>query len=430
MSEEITEITALEVLDNRLEPTIRVTVKTETATGCADVPCGRSRGTNEAVDLRDGGDRYHGRGVQTAVENVTDRIAPALIGRNVTAQRAIDETLLELDGTANKSELGGNAVTGVSLAVLKAGAAVQGVPLYRYLGGVDAGTLPIPFFDLIEGGELGSNDLDFQEHQIVPIGADSVAEAVCQCSEVYHELGDLVESTYGPASRNVGDEGGYNPVGMDDPRDAFEILLQAIEACGYDGEFALAADVAATHFYDPVSETYDLMGDSLSRDELIAFYEALADSYPLVSLEDPLHEEDVDGYATLTETLDMQIIGDDFFVTDPERVRTATDHTAANSLLLKVNQVGTVTEALSAAAVAHRNGYTVQVSERSGQTADTWLAEFAVGLGADQIKTGVTRSERTEQYNRLLEIESELGSVATYGVDTGPSITDWTETRR
>lgn len=428
MSEQITTITAREILDNRLEPTIRVTVETDAGTGRADVPCGRSRGENEAIDLRDGDHRYRGRGVRTAIENITDRIAPALTGRDATAQRSIDDALCELDGTPNKSELGGNAIAGVSLAVLKAAAAVEDVPLYRYLGGVDATTLPIPFFDLIEGGELGSNDLDFQEHQVVPTSADSFAEAVRQCSEVYHELGDLLDAEYGPASRNVGDEGGYNPVGMDDPRDAFELELRAIEECGYGGEFALAADVAATHLYDPASATYDLMGDALSRSELVSFYEELVDSYPIVSLEDPLHERDTDGYAELTRRLDIQVVGDDFFVTDPERVRAGVECGAANSLLMKVNQVGTVSEALSAASIAHRNGYTVQVSERSGQTADTWLAELAVGLSADQIKTGVTRSERTEQYNRLLEIEAELGAAATYGVDTGPSITDWTAT--
>lgn len=421
----ITDISAREILDNRLEPTVRVTVETEAGTGRADVPCGRSRGANEALDLRDGGDRYGGRGVQAAVGNVTERITPELVGCDVTDQRAIDERLIELDGTPDKSNLGGNAVTGVSVAVLVAGAATLDTPLYRYLGGVDASVLPIPLFNLIEGGELGGNDLDFQEHQVVPTGADSFSEAVRRCSEVYHELGGIIESEFGAASLNVGDEGGYNPIGLNDPRDAFELELRAIEECGYGGEFGLAVDVAASELYDPDSDTYDVMDEQMARSDLVELYEDLADSYPLISLEDPLHEADFDGFAQLTDLLDVQIVGDDLFVTNPDRVRTGIDHGAANSLLLKINQVGTVSESLTAASLSHRNGYAVQVSERSGQTADTWLADLAVGLNAGQIKTGVSRSERTEQYNRLLEIEAELGSAATYGVDTGPCITDW-----
>jgi enolase len=408
-------ITAREILDNRLEPTLRVTVETPAGTGRADVPRGRSRGAHEASDRRDGDDRYRGLGVRDAVSAVEDRIAPELRGRDVTDQRGVDAVLVSLDGTDTKENLGGNAVVGVSLAVLRAGAAATGLPLYRYVGGADAHILPLPFFDLIEGGELAGGDRPFQEHQVVPVGADSVAEAVRWTAEVYYELGDILRSEYGAASCNVGDEGGYNPLGVDDPREAFDLECRAIEACGYDGEFALAADVAASHFYDPETETYDLCGEAMTRTDLVTFYEDLVDTYPIVSLEDPLDQADFAGVADLTDRLDVQIVGDDLFATTPDRLRTGIDHGAGTALLWKVNQVGTVTEATEAARLATRNGYAVQVSERSGQTPDTWLADLAVGLGAGQIKTGVTRGERTEQYNRLLEIEADLGGVATFG---------------
>jgi len=408
-------VDAREILDNRLEPTLRVTVETAAGSGRADVPCGRSRGDHEAHDRRDGDGRYRGRGVREAVSAVEEEVAPALVGRDATDQRGVDAALLALDGTERKTNLGGNVVTGVSLAVLRAGAAATGLPLYRYVGGADAGILPLPFFDLIEGGELAGGDLPFQEHQVVPVGADSVAEAVRWTAEVYYELGDILRAEYGEASCNVGDEGGYNPIGVDDPRTAFDLELRAIEECGYDGEFALAADVAASHFYDPETATYTLLGESMTRDELSEFYADLVDTYPIVSLEDPLDQEDFAGVAELTDRLDIQIIGDDLFTTTPDRLRAGIDRGAANALLWKVNQVGTVTEATAAARLATRNGYAVQVSERSGQTPDTWLADLAVGLGAGQIKTGVTRGERTEQYNRLLEIEDELGDVAAFG---------------
>jgi enolase len=411
----IESVTAREILDNRLEPTLRVTVETPTGTGRADVPRGRSRGDHEAHDRRDGDDRYRGRGVREAVAAVEGEVEPALVGHDATDQRGVDATLLDLDGTRRKERLGGNVVTGVSLAALRAGAAATDLPLYRYVGGADAGILPLPFFDLIEGGELAGGDLPFQEHQVVPVGADSVAEAVRWTAEVYYELGDILRDEYGEASLNVGDEGGYNPLGVDDPREAFDLELRAVEACGYDGEFALAADVAASHFYDPESGTYALLGESMTRDELLDFYAALVADYPVVSLEDPLDQHDFAGVADLTDRLDIQIVGDDLFTTNPERLREGIDHGAANALLWKVNQVGTVTEATEAARLATRNGYAVQVSERSGQTPDTWLADLAVGLGAGQIKTGVTRGERTEQYNRLLEIEAALGDAATFG---------------
>lgn len=407
-------ITAREILDGRLEPTLRVKVETScNSYGCADVPCGRSRGSHEVVELRDGDHRYRGRGVQQAIRNVTDVIGPELIGQPVIYQQEIDEILISLDETKDRSAIGGNALTGVSLAVLKAGAASVALPLYRYLGGTNMSYLPIPFFDMIEGGELAASGLPFQEHQVVPIKAKSFQNALRKSAEVYYELGDILENKWGKSALNVGDEGGYTP-SMDDVHDAFDAELQAIEACGYTDEFALALDVAATHFYDSDSETYQYSGDELTRGDMFDLYEELAETYPLVSIEDPLHENDFEGFARLTERLNVQIIGDDLFVTNTERIEYGIEQDAATALLMKINQVGTVSEAIEAAEHAIRSGYNLQISERSGQTPDTWLAELAVGLGADQIKTGVTRGERVEQYNRLLEIEAELGNSATY----------------
>ena len=400
-------VSAIEIVDCRLDPTLRVTVRTEGGTsGTADVPCGRSTGAHEVAERRDGGERFRGRGVKEAVEVVDEGIDPELVGRDVTDQRAIDRALVELDGTSDLSRLGGNTTTGVSLATAVAAAEALGLPLYRYLGRADVGSLPVPLFDVIEGGELAESGLSFQEHQLIPTGADSFSEALRMSAETYAVLGDLLEERYDARSRNVGVEGGYTPP-LSDPRDAFDAALEAADRAGYSGEFSLGIDAAATHFYDNRTETYAVLDEPFDRNELIEFYAELADAYPLVSIEDPLEEDDFDGTAELTESIDAQIVGDDLFTTDPGRLRRGIDHGAANALLLKVNQVGTLTQALEAAALAQRNGYDVQVSERSGQTPDTWLAELAVSLSATQIKTGVTRGERTEQYNRLLEIEHE-----------------------
>lgn len=416
MGLEIKEVGAREVLDCRLEPTVEVEVKVENGSfGLASVPSGRSTGKHEAIEIRGGGDRYRGKGVLTAVENVNRTIAPELMGRDVTNQREIDELLIELDGTENKSKLGANATTGVSLAVLKAAAEATNQPLYRYIGGANAYVLPVPLLDMIEGGELAATELDFQEHQIVPTGAESFSEAIRLGAEVYYELGERIVDEWGDSSLNVGVEGGYTPLGMNDPRDAFDEELSAIEELGYEDNFSLGLDVAASHFYDESSGKYSLMGEKMSRGELIDFYEELVKTYPLVTIEDPLHEEDFEGFAELTESLDVQIVGDDFFVTNVRRLREGIEIDAANCLLLKVNQVGTFSEAMDAAELAFRNGYGVQVSERSGQTADTWLADLSVGINAGQIKTGVTRGERTEQYNRIFRIEGELGGNAEYG---------------
>lgn len=409
----IEDVTALEIVDCRLEPTLRVTVRTAGgATGTADVPCGRSTGIHEATERRDGGERFAGKGVREAADLVETEVAPELEGRSVTDQRAVDEALVALDGTDDRSRLGANTTTGVSLATAVAAADATGLPLYRYLGTARAGTLPVPLLDMIEGGELAESGLAFQEHQLIPVGAESFSEAIRMGAEVYYELGDILEDRYDARSRNVGVEGGYTPP-LSDPRDAFDLALEAATECGYGDDFVLGIDAAASHFYDADEDAYHVLDDPFSTEELIEFYRELVDAYPLVSIEDPLAEDDFAGTARLTDAVDAQIVGDDLFTTNVGRLQQGIDRGAADALLLKVNQVGTLTEALDAAALAHRNGYAVQVSERSGQTPDTWLAELTVALSVTQIKTGVSRGERTEQYNRLFEIERDLGSAAT-----------------
>jgi len=412
---EIKEVKAREILDCRAEPTVEVDVWTRGGfLGRADVPCGRSTGKNEAFEFRDGGDRYRGRGVLRAVQNVNEIIAPALKGRDVTRQRAIDRLLIDLDGTENKSKMGANAMVGASLAVAKAAARALEMPLYQYIGGANAHILPVPVLDLIEGGKLAASDLDFQEHQVIPVGAESFSDAIMMGMEVYYELGTILVEKWGKYSLNVGVEGGYTPSGMKDPREAFDAELEAIEELGYGEKFVLSLDVAASHLYDRKTGKYTLMEKEITKEELIDFYEDLVSAYPLQSIEDPLEEEDFEGYAELTKNLDIQIVGDDLFVTNVRRLAKGIEMRAANALLLKVNQIGTLSEALDAAQQAFRNGYGVQVSERSGQTEDTWLADLTVGINAGQIKTGVTRSERTAQYNQLFRIEEEMGKTAKY----------------
>jgi len=412
---EIREIKAREVLDCRGNPTVEVEVITKGGVlGRASVPSGLSTGRHEAFELRDGEKRYHGKGVLKAVKNVNEIIAPALKGKDVTKQREIDGLMIELDGTENKSELGANAIVGVSLAVAKTAANALRMPLYRYIGGINAYVLPVPVLVLIEGGKLAATNLDFQEHQVMPVGARSFSEAIRMGLEVYHELGKILVEKYGKHSLNVGVEGGYTPPGMNDPREALELELKAVEELGYENEFVLSLDCAATHLYNRDTGRYTLMGKEIAREELMDFYEDLVSTYPVKSIEDPLEEEDFEGFAELTEALNIQIVGDDLFVTNVRRLRKGIEMKAANALLLKVNQIGTLSEALDAAELAFRNGYGVQVSERSGQTEDTWLADLSVAINAGQIKTGVTRGERTAKYNQLFRIEEELGSRAKY----------------
>jgi len=412
---EIKEIKAREILDCRGEPTLEVDVITASGIlGRADVPAGRSRGIHEAYELRDGGKRYAGKGVLKAVRNVTEKIAPALKGIDVRKQREIDMVMIELDGTENKSNLGGNSIVGVSLAVAKAAAKALELPLYRYIGGADANVLPVPLLNYINGGKLAATDLDFQEHIIMPVDAKTFSEAMAMSTEVYYHLGQMLAEKYSKYVLNTADEGGYTPP-MKDPREAFDAELAAIEELGYGGKFLLALDVAASHLYNRKKGTYRLMGKDVTREELMDFYEDLCKTYPVASIEDPLQEEDFEGFAELTRTLGIQIVGDDLFVTNIKRLKKGVEMGAANALLWKVNQVGTLTEALDAASYAYRYGYGVQVSERSGQTEDCWLADMAVALNCGQIKTGAPcRSERTAQYNQLFRIEEELGKVAKY----------------
>ena len=413
---EIDFVKAREILDCRGDPTVEVDVTTRSGVmGRADVPCGRSTGRHEAMELRDMDKRYRGRGVQKAVRNVNEVLGPKLKGMDLTRQRAIDNAMVELDGTENKSRLGANAIVGVSLAVAVAAARSTGMPLYTYIGGTNACVLPVPLLNYINGGKLAATELDFQEHIIMPVGAKTFSEAMRMGTEVYYELGDMLAKKWGKHSLNVADEGGYTPPGMKDPREAFDAELRAIEELGYSKDFVLAIDAAASHLYDKKKKVYTLMGKELTRESLIDYYEGLVAQYPVKSIEDPLQEEDFEGFAELTRSVNIQIVGDDLFVTNPKRIRIGIEKGAANALLLKVNQIGTLTEALDAAQLAYRNRYGVQVSERSGQTEDTWLANLSVAINAGQIKTGAPcRSERTAQYNELFRIEEQLGERARY----------------
>ena len=417
MSFHITRITAREILDCRGLPTVQADVwLDDRVLGRADVPSGRSTGANEAHELRDGGDRYGGFGVRRAVANIVEEIAPALIGWQGRSQREIDGVLVELDGTPDKSRLGANAILAVSLAMARAAALSAELPLYRYLN-ADAHVLPVPQVNLINGGKHASNDLDFQEFTIMPTGAESFSKALQISSEVNLRLRDLILEKYGKAAINVGDEGGCAPQ-IREPAEAFEILSRAVVETGYADKIRYGLDCAATHFYDPGSELYTVAGEKLDRDGLISLYEALIRDWGVISIEDPLEQEDFEGFAEITGRLGIQIVGDDLFVTNPRRVQQGVDRGAANALLWKVNQIGTLSEALDAAAIARTNGYALVVSERSGETEDPIIADLVVALNAGQIKTGApVRGERTSKYNALLLIEEELGSSAQYAGD-------------
>jgi enolase len=413
---QIKSVRAREIIDSRATPTLEVDVVLSTGgIGRADVPSGRSRGSHEAFELRDGGSRYGGRGVLGAVKRVNEIIGPKLVGMDARNQREIDRTMIELDGTKDKSKLGGNSIVGVSLAAVKAVASAQGIPLYRYVGGSQAHILPVPMVIMINGGKLGATDLDFQEFNAMPIGATSFSEAIRLSIEVYLKLGQLLakRSKY---SLNVGDEGAYCPLGMKDPNEAFRALFEAIQALGYEDKFVLALDAAATHLYNNKTGKYRMMEKEYSRENLMDLYEDLTKSFPLRSIEDPFHEDDIEGFVEITKSLrDVQIVGDDFFVTNIDRLKKGVEAYAANAVLWKVNQIGTLTEAIDVAEYANKNGYSVVVSERSGQTEDFWLADLTVAIGAGQLKNGAPcRSERTAQFNQLLRIEEELGEAATY----------------
>ncbi len=418
MSPIIKNLSAREVLDCRGLPTVQVDLALDDGTvATADVPSGRSTGSNEAAELRDGGSRFGGFGVLGAVRAVNGEIRESLVGRPLAGQRELDSELIALDDTERKSRLGANAILGVSLAAARARAASAGMPLYRALN-ANAHVLPVPLVNLINGGKHASNDLDFQEFIVIPVGAGSILEALQISTEVNLALAEILLDRYGKSAVNTGDEGGYAPA-ISSPHEALGLLHEAVANAGHGGRFRYGLDCAATHLFDADTGTYEVAGERRDRDGMTDLYLELIRDFDVVTIEDPLDEDDFEGFAGLTEASGIQIVGDDLFVTNPERLRIGLEAGAANSLLWKVNQIGTLSEALDAADLAHRGGYTVVVSERSGETEDPIIADLAVALGAGQIKTGApVRGERTAKYNRLIRIEEELGSTASYPGDS------------
>ncbi|MDN4644663.1 phosphopyruvate hydratase [Arthrobacter sp. PsM3] len=409
-------IHAREILDSRGNPTVEVEVLlSDGQIGRAAVPSGASTGEHEAVELRDGDKgRYLGKGVQKAVDAVIDQIAPALIGFDATDQRSIDQAMIDLDGTANKSKLGANAILGVSLAVANAAAASADLPLYKYLGGPNAHVLPVPLMNILNGGSHADSDVDIQEFMVVPLGAETFSEGLRWGVEVYHALKAVLQAK--GLSTGLGDEGGFAP-NLPSNRAALDLIQEAIRNAGYTPgkDIALALDVASSEFFK--DGAYQFEGKALSSSEMSAYYAELVADYPLVSIEDPLDENDWEGWKTLTDAIGdkVQIVGDDLFVTNPERLQTGIDSKTANSLLVKVNQIGSLTETLDAVSLAQRAGYTTITSHRSGETEDTTIADIAVATNAGQIKTGApARSERVAKYNQLLRIEEELDDAARY----------------
>jgi enolase len=425
---EIANVFAREILDSRGNPTVEVEVVVDSDNdhfiGRAAVPSGASTGAFEAVELRDGGERYVGLGVKTAVDNVNEIIAPEIITLNALDQASIDKTLIELDGTPNKAKLGANAILGVSLAVAKAAAEALSVPLYQYLGGFNAKKLPVPMMNILNGGKHADNTVDFQEFMIMPAGAESFSEALRMCAEIYHTLKKVLKGK--GLSTAIGDEGGFAP-NLKDPDEVIALILEAVEKAGYKpGEdILIALDVAATELYDANDGKYHFPGESemtgaevvRTNEEMVALYEALVEKYPLISIEDGLAEDDWDGWKILTDRLGkkIQLVGDDLFVTNTERLQKGIELGVANSILIKVNQIGTLTETFDAIALAQRDNMTAVVSHRSGETEDSTIADIVVAVNAGQIKTGApARSDRVAKYNQLLRIEEELEDVAEY----------------
>jgi len=417
---------AREILDSRGDPTIAVDVLlADGSRGTAMVPSGASTGAHEAVELRDGEkDRYRGKGVRKAVNNVDDLIAPELIGEDAADQSAIDRILLELDGTENKSKLGANAMLGVSLACARGASNAVGLPLYRYLGGPLARTLPVPMMNVLNGGKHATESADMQEYMIVPIGADSFREAVRAGSEVFHALKDILHDK--GMGTGVGDEGGFAPSGLKDNEEPIRLIMQAIEKAGYrpGDDVAIALDPASTELFDNGTYTLAREDRKLRAAEMIELYADWRERYPIVSIEDGLAEDDWDGWSALTKKLGdkVQLVGDDLFVTNVERIRRGVTQNIANAVLIKLNQIGTLSETIEAIELAHRSGYASVISHRSGETEDTTIADLVVALNTGQIKTGsLSRSERVAKYNRLMEIEIELQDAARYpGRDAYP----------
>jgi len=413
----ISTVDAREILDSRGNPTLSVTVTLEDgAMGQAAVPSGASTGAHEAVELRDGGTRYGGKGVLKAVKNVKGEIASALEGFPATEQRMVDRLLREMDGTPNKGRLGANAILGVSLAVARAAAESIGIPLYRYLGGNGVHRLPVPMFNILNGGKHAPDSTDFQEFMVMPVGADSFTDGLRMGVEIYHALHAILrERGY---ATSVGDEGGFAP-SLPGNEEAVVVVIDAIERAGYKPgtDAVIALDPASTELYEDGRYTLAKENRVLSSEEMVAHWASWVAKYPIRSIEDGLAEDDWEGWATLVARIggDCQAVGDDLLVTNPERIHRAIEARAANSVLVKLNQIGTLTETLEAVEAAHRAGWTAVISHRSGETEDTFIADLAVATGAGQIKTGApARSERTAKYNRLLEIEAELGPGASY----------------
>ena len=413
----IIDIKAREILDSRGNPTVEVDVRLEDGSfGRAIVPSGASTGAHEAVELRDGGSRYLGKGVLKAVAAVNEIIIEEIFDMEAEDQLLVDRAMIDLDGTANKSKLGANAILGVSMAVAKAAAEASGLPLYRYIGGPNAHVLPVPMMNIINGGEHADNPIDFQEFMIMPIGADTFSEAVRMGSEVFHTLRkELSDAGY---NTNVGDEGGFAPDLKSAP-DALDFIMKSIEKAGYKpGEdMYLALDCAATEFYE--NGKYELKGEerSLSSEEMAGYLTELADKYPIMSIEDGMAEDDWDGWKISTDMVGdrCQLVGDDLFVTNTQRLNDGIKMGVANSILIKVNQIGTLSETLDAVATAHRASYTAVMSHRSGETEDVTIADLAVATNCGQIKTGsLSRSDRLAKYNQLMRIEEELGKAAVY----------------
>ena len=422
---EIVDVLGREILDSRGNPTVEVEVYLEDGTvGRAAVPSGASTGIYEACELRDGDkSRYLGKGVLTAVKNVNTEIAECLVGMNVLDQTAIDKALIELDGTPNKTKLGANAILGASLACAKAAAESLGTSLYNYIGGVNAKQLPVPMMNILNGGAHATNNVEIQEFMVMPVGATCFREALRMCAEVFHQLKTTLKENGTPAA-GVGDEGGYAP-NLKKDEDALKVIVKAIEEAGYKpGEdFKIAIDAASSEWWDEEQKCYiqPKSGKKMTQQQLVNMWKKFADTYPIVSLEDGMAETDWEGWAMLTKAIGdrVQLVGDDLFVTNVERLATGIEKKVGNAILIKVNQIGTLTETLDAIQMANRAGYTAIVSHRSGETEDATIADIAVALNAGQIKTGApSRTDRVAKYNQLLRIEEELGDVAQYlGMD-------------
>ncbi|MBC5992950.1 phosphopyruvate hydratase [Pontibacter cellulosilyticus] len=417
----ITDIKARQIFDSRGNPTVEVDVITENGIlGRAAVPSGASTGVHEAVELRDNDkSKYMGKGVMQAVKNVNEKIAEELVGFPVFEQNLLDKIMIELDGTPNKGNLGANAILGVSLAMARAAALELNMPLYRYIGGVNANTLPVPMMNILNGGSHADNSIDFQEFMIMPVGAPSFSEALRMGSEVFHHLKNVLKKK--GLSTNVGDEGGFAP-NIASNVEAIEVVLQAIEAAGYKpgDDMLIAMDAASSEFYDASTGKYTFKkstGDQLSSSDMVSYWKEWTEKYPIASIEDGMAEDDWNGWKELTEKIGdkVQLVGDDLFVTNVERLQQGIDKGVANSILIKVNQIGTLTETINAINLGLRHGYKSVMSHRSGETEDNTIADLAVALNTGQIKTGsASRSDRMAKYNQLLRIEEELGEVAYY----------------